>query len=169
MKNLLLAFLIISPFFAGAQLNNKVYDELKAEDILIGECTPEGFRNGICAEWFNKEYYSFEVNESVFVEGYQVKFDSVIVVLGTWCSDSQREVPRFCKIMDHDYFDGTMVKYYAVDGAKKTDAVNTEELYIQFVPTMIFYYGGNELCRIVETPRLSLEEDIMDLLSRIQP
>jgi hypothetical protein len=169
MKNLLLAFLILSPFFAGAQLNTKVYDELKSEDILIGECTPEGFRNGICAEWFNKEYDSFEVNESVFVEEYQAKFDSVIVVLGTWCGDTRREVPRFCKIMDHDYFKATLVKYYSVDGAKKTDAVNTEELYIQFVPTMIFYYGGNELCRIVETPHLSLEEDIMDLLSRIQP
>lgn len=169
MKKAILSLCLLIPFFANAQLNSTIYDELKSKEILIGECNLEGFHSGEFAVWFDKEYEEYSVNESVFVEAYALKFDSIYVVLGTWCGDSRREIPHFCKIMDHEYFNGTYVRYFAVDGKKHTDAIDTEDLYIQFVPTMIFYYGGNELCRIVENPHLSLEEDIMDLLSRIQP
>jgi thiol-disulfide isomerase/thioredoxin len=168
-KIVILLFLLVS-FFASAQLNRVILDEAKSENILYGECDPSGFRSGEFDKWFSPEYESYKVNSQFFAEGYAVKFDSICVVLGSWCSDSQREVPRFCKIMDDEYFAGTKIRFFAVDGNKKTDVLDTEEYYIQYVPTFIFYYGGNELCRIIETPRTScLEEDIMDLLSRIQP
>lgn len=157
------------PFLMSAQLNKTMYDEIKSEEILYGECNPDGFKSGDFAFWFDTVYANYEVNETHFIPGYEVQFDSIYVFLGTWCSDSQREVPRFCKIMDHDYFKGTYVRYFALDGNKKSDAIDTKEFYIDYVPTFIFYYNGNELCRIIETPKLSLEEDIMDLLSRIQP
>lgn len=169
MKNAIFLLSLLLPLLANAQINNTIYDDSKSQTILIGECNIEGFRLNEFATWFDKEYEDYSVNESVFAETYSLKFDSIYVVLGTWCSDSQREVPHFCKIMNHEYFKGTLVRYFAVDGQKHTDAIDTEEFYIQFVPTMIFYYGGNELCRIVENPSLSLEKDIMDLLSKIQP
>lgn len=169
MKSRIIVLLLVLPFFANAQLDRVVYDELKSQDILFGECDVNGFRSGGFDKWFSPEYDSYMVQDQFFTEGYNIPFDSVYVFLGTWCSDSQREVPRFCKIMDHQYFAGTKVKFFALNGDKKTDVLDTEEFYIQFVPTFIFYYRGDELCRIIETPKESLEEDVMDLLFRIQP
>ncbi len=161
--------MLVFPVILSAQINKTVFDEVKEQEILIGECNPEGFRSEGFNSWFDAEYDAFQVNDEFFVPGYNIQFDSVYVFLGTWCSDSKREVPRFCKIMDHTYFAGTPVRYFALDGNKHTDVINTKEFYIDYVPTFIFYYRGNELCRIIEAPKLSLEEDIMDLLSRIQP
>jgi hypothetical protein len=169
MKTLLVFCFLACSIFASAQFNRVIYDSIKAENILYGECNREGFLNGDFEKWFTPEYNAFVVNEKVFNPDYRVQFDSIYVLLATWCSDSQREVPRFCKIMDTEYFKGTNVKYFCFDGNKKNDVIDSEAFYLQYVPTIIFYYHGDELCRIVETPRISLEEDIMDLLSRIQP
>jgi len=169
MRKLFVILFVAIPVLMSAQLNKTMYDEIKSEEILYGECNPDGFKSGDFALWFDTVYANYEVNEIHFNPNYEVPFDSIYVFLGTWCSDSQREVPRFCKIMDHEYFKGTYVRYFALDGNKKSDAIDTEEFYIDYVPTFIFYCHGNELCRIIEAPKLSLEEDIMDLLSRIQP
>lgn len=169
MKNLFIFLVFMTPVLLTAQINKTVYDEVKDQEILIGECNQEGFRSPGFNEWFDTEYASYEVNDVQFNPDYKIPFDSVYVFLGTWCSDSQREVPRFCKIIDNEYFAGTYVRYFALDGNKQTDAIDTKEFYVDYVPTFIFYYKGNELCRIIEAPKLSLEEDIMDLLSRIQP
>ncbi|MDR2010802.1 MAG: hypothetical protein LBQ22_10005 [Bacteroidales bacterium] len=169
MKATLFLFFVCITGLISAQVNRIVFDENKGQDVLYGECDRNGFVMPEFAEWFDEEYNSYNVNDEVFIPGYDVKFDSIYVFLGTWCSDSHREVPRFVKIMDHPYFAGINVKYFCLDGDKTTDIINTEDFYLQFVPTFIFYYRGEELCRIIEEPRESLEEDIMDLLDRIQP
>lgn len=169
MKTTLFLFFTLLSMLLTAQVNKIVFDETKDQYILYGECNKDGFVMPEFADWFNAEYDSYEVKEEYFVPGYNVKFDSIYVFLGTWCSDSHREVPRFCKIMDNDYFEGTEVRYFCLDGDKSNDLINPDDYYLQFVPTFIFYYRGEELCRIIENPKESLEQDIMDLLYRIQP
>lgn len=164
-----LLFLFVGLFLGSySQQNNIIYDELKSQNILYGQCTPEILRTGEFQTWFIPEYESYIVNNKLFEEAFVQKFDSIYVISATWCGDTKRELPRFIKIMDQDYFQGINIKYFFVDGNKKSNLIDTEALYIQFVPTFIFYFKGNELCRIVEEPVKSLEEDIMDLLLRIQ-
>jgi hypothetical protein len=146
-----------------------MYDNTHSQNISYGECDKAGFTTGEFAGWFAEEYELYMVNDKVFDRSYEIKFDSIYVFLGTWCDDSHREVPRFVKIMEHEYFAGVPVSYFCLDGNKTTDIIEVEEYYLQFVPTFVFYYRGEELCRIVELPKDSLEEDIMDLLGRIQP
>jgi hypothetical protein len=169
MKLNLIVFFICITGLLSAQVNRLVFDEAKDQDILYGECDRNGFVMPEFADWFNEEYNSYAVNDEVFVPGHDIKFDSIYVFLGTWCEDSHREVPRFVKIMDHQYFSGIDIKYFCLDGNKAADVIDTEKYYLQFIPTFIFYYRGEELCRIIEQSRESLEEDIMDLLYRIQP
>jgi len=169
MKSIFSLLLLLCSSILFSQVNKIVYDDLKEENIIYGECNKEGFLMQGFSDWFNEEYENYKVNEEVFDPGYSIKFDSIYVFLGTWCDDSHREVPRFVKIMDNKYFAGTPVKYFCLDGDKATDIIDTEEFYLQYIPTFIFYYRGEELCRIIEYPKDSLEEDIMDLLGRIQP
>ena len=168
MKTIFLLAAILFSASVFGQLNQMIFDEDKDQDILIGECNVEGFTQREFAIWYFQEYENYEVADIHFNPNFITQFDSVYVFLGTWCSDTQRELPRFCKIMDHEYFQGTYVRYFAFDRQKQNDIIDTDEYYVQFLPTFVFYYGGNELCRIVEAPRDSLEEDIIDLLDRIQ-
>ncbi len=168
MKAIFFFTLIFISIYSFSQLNQTKFDEEKDQEILCGECNIDGFSQGEFASWFFQEYENYEVADIHFNPNYKIPFDSIYVFLGTWCSDTQRELPRFCKIMDHEYFQGTNVRYFAFDGNKQNGVIDTDEYYVQFLPTFIFYYKGNELCRIVETPHYSLEEDIMDLLMRIQ-
>jgi len=168
MKIILFLLAVIFSASVFGQLNQTIFDEGKNQEILIGECNVDGFTQGEFASWYTMKYENYEVEDIHFNPNYTTKFDSIYVFLGSWCSDTQRELPRFCKIMDHKYFQGTYVRYFAFDGKKQNDIIDNEEYYVQFLPTFVFYYNGNELCRIIETPRDSLEEDIMDLLDRIQ-
>ncbi len=89
---------------------------------------------------------------------------TVVVFLGTWCGDSRRNVPRFFKsIKDNHNF---KIAMWAVDRKKKMENNLTEKYNILRVPTFIFKKNGVEIGRIIENPKKSIEEDILDILQR---
>lgn len=156
----------ISTMPALAQLNRTINDEEKGE-ILFGYCTRDAIMTN--GDWWKTEYESYTVKSEKFNFSLPEKFDSVQVFMGSWCEDSRREVPRFCKIFDMDYFKDIPITFICLNGQKTVDVIDVEEYYVQFVPTIIFYKKGEELCRIIEQPRTeSLESDIEDLMERMQ-
>lgn len=99
----------------------------------------------------------------------------VVCVLGTWCSDSRREVPRFWKVMAACGLEAGSLEMLAVGRADDPAALAWEESHgvapgyrtrygVELVPTFIVYEGGLELGRIVETPAVSLEADLAAIL-----
>jgi len=87
----------------------------------------------------------------------------VIIVAGNWCSDTQRELPRFLKIADEIGMKATQYDMYFVDRSKKCSAINTDVLQITNVPTFIFFKDGKEFGRIIENTKNSFEEDLINL------
>lgn len=90
----------------------------------------------------------------------------VTVVLGTWCSDSRREVPRFWRALDQ--VGGLVpfeVTYLAVDREKEEPAELLAGLDLAYVPTFIVRRGGEEAGRIVESAPGGVEADLLALLS----
>ena len=92
----------------------------------------------------------------------------VLVVLGTWCPDSRREVPRFMKIMELSGFDQELISLMGTDSYKVAPVDNYDDLNIDRVPTFIFYYKKNEIGRIIEYPLTSLERDMVNIFKKIQ-
>ncbi len=88
---------------------------------------------------------------------------STIVVLGTWCPDSRRNVPHFLKVADEAGMPPDSIKLYCVDRSKKSSDGLTDTYGIQRVPTFIFMKGGKEIGRIVESPELSIEQDMLKI------
>lgn len=89
----------------------------------------------------------------------------VLVFLGTWCSDSRRDVPRFLRIADETGMVAEDYVLYALD-RKKTSTGGVERTYgIERVPTFVFLRGDREIGRIVEVPRTTLEGDILAILA----
>lgn len=88
------------------------------------------------------------------------------VYLGLWCGDSREHVPVFLKIMDALASPGLQVTYYAVERkASPEQKYYAEEMGVERVPTFIvFGPDGKERGRIVETPKISILEDLINLL-----
>jgi len=92
--------------------------------------------------------------------------DRIEVYLGTWCDDSQREVPRFLKILDlleMTHNTKLPVSYVAVDRSKRNPAALLAGKGIEKVATFVVFRGDKEMGRIVETPDGLLEDHLLQL------
>jgi thiol-disulfide isomerase/thioredoxin len=99
----------------------------------------------------------------------------VVCILGTWCEDSRREVPRFWRLLelaDNANLRLVMIAVGRADDAAAGRALAglgfsadfRQEQGIEKVPTFIFSRDGREIGRIVETPAVSLEADAVEIL-----
>ncbi len=151
----------------STETNQIIFDSAANQDILVGFCNKEGLRNfPEITESYNKEYENYETYTE-FLNQYRdslLKFD-IIIVMGTWCSDSRREVPRFYKIMDELSIPEDNITLICVDRSKKAGNIDLEDYYVELVPTFIFMKGNIEVGRIIEAPSETLESDIGQLIS----
>ena len=95
--------------------------------------------------------------------------DHVEVYMGTWCPDSQREVPKFLKIrsMIKENFGAELpATYVALDRSKSKPADLIAGKHVEKVATFIYYRGNEELGRIVETPQGLFEDDLLQIVSK---
>lgn len=85
--------------------------------------------------------------------------------LGTWCEDSQLHVPRFVKIANQLNWKYTLI---GVNREKECPFEKKEckNWDIQFVPTLVVYRDNVEVGRIVENPKVSIENDLLDIITK---
>jgi thiol-disulfide isomerase/thioredoxin len=142
-------------------------DEKSGNPMLMGICSREAFLSSDFSDWFSKEYSDYSTNGDV-LSSISKNFNDykILIVMGTWCGDSRREIPRLYKILDEIQFPDSNLFLVAVNRKKQGLFNEAEGLDIQLVPTIIFYKNGGEIGRIIETPVKSLEEDIKDILTK---
>ena len=115
--------------------------------------------------WFNDEFENYDIDEETLSMISEVDSDIILqCFMGTWCSDSRREVPRMYKILDQIKFDETKLKMVSVDRKMVSPEGEQKGKNIHHVPTLIFYKEGKEIGRIIESPVGTLEEDFVDIL-----
>jgi hypothetical protein len=94
------------------------------------------------------------------------------VYLGTWCSDSRREVGRFWRVLDElaGRTDGVpfTVEYVGVDRKKVEPAALLAGAGLHHVPTFVVSRDGVECGRVVEKAPHGIERDLADLLAGAQ-
>ncbi len=119
------------------------------------------------SEWFVKGYDDYTFNTEAVNKLTEISMVglSIKVVMGTWCPDSRREVPRFMKIIDTWQFPVDKITFIGVDNRKLAPIGGYDKLDIQRVPTFIFYKNNIELGRIIENPVTSLEQDMVNILA----
>jgi hypothetical protein len=160
---LLILFCSISIF---AQESAIIKDPTTGKNMLIGISTKEAYRDSNFAKWFNFEYQDYNVDTNI-LNDHKAKIinKKIIIVLGTWCSDSKREMPRFFKILDYIKFPEDNLKIINVDRDKHAFDSEVEDLDIELVPTFIIYDKDKEIGRIIETPQESLEKDLVNIVN----
>lgn len=148
-------------------LNKVVVDEKSQKEVLIGKCDRDGLNSDLFKQYFSQGYSGYTPDQSVINQLKKKKKGvKIMIVMGSWCGDSQDQVPAFYKILDEMNFEESNLELVAVDRAKTAGAYNISSLNIQRVPTFVFYRDNREIGRIVETPLGTLEKDMLVIFSQ---
>jgi thiol-disulfide isomerase/thioredoxin len=167
MKIILLMIIsgLMLPVVSAQEINRRVADQDAEKEILIGKSTREGLLNAPFKDWFNDGYQTYLPDENTISELRKRKKDvTVSVVMATWCSDTREHLPHFFKIIDAAKINDKHIDMIAVDRSRSAGDIDISALGITRVPTFIFKKKGVELGRIVESPTLSIEKDMLLIL-----
>ncbi len=143
-------------------------DYHEASTWLLGYFTRQMMTSPPHSQWFQKEYDGYSFNEDAVKKLTELNLEdlTIKIVMGSWCPDSRREVPRFMKILDYLKFPAGNITFIGTDISKISPVGGFDQLNIQRVPTFIFYKKNVEIGRIIEVPHTSLEQDMIDILNR---
>lgn len=137
--------------------------------MLLGTQTKSQLQKAPYSEWYTPEFEGYTVDEKAIAELKKEKLSSynLTVVMGTWCGDSHRHVPRLMKILDAIKFPENKLTIIGVNRKKEAPGGEEGPLNIQFVPTVIVQKYGKEIGRIVENPSSGyIERDLVEILKK---
>jgi len=108
---------------------------------LLGYFTAERLMGSMHSAWYiqGKDDYQPNTESINKLPGISKDQLTIKIVLGTWCPDSRREVPRFMRVMDIWQFPYANITFIGVDNEKLSPVGEYEKLDIQRVPTFIIY------------------------------
>jgi hypothetical protein len=154
-KNHLIYLLI----FIGASLI------LRGNTELLGDITREDILQSF-PDW--EEVMASYTPDEKALEGLQaISYPVEIeVVLGTWCPDSKRHVSEYFKVLDMVENPNFFSTYIGIPRNKESREPYIQGKNIQKVPTFIVHVEGREIGRIIEIPKKSIEQDLLDILKR---
>jgi thiol-disulfide isomerase/thioredoxin len=134
---------------------------------LLGYFNPELLTHYPYSTWYLKGYDEYQIKTEALNSLLDINKEEITikVVMGIWCPDSRREVPRFMRVLDAWKFPAGKVTFIGVDDAKQSPVGEYVKLNIQRVPTFIIYKNNIEAGRITENPLTSLEQDMVNILT----
>lgn len=154
-------FMLILPLCVIGQTQN-----------LLGTQPLESLKQAPYSDWYMKGYEAYQTREDLLpsitktIEK-NLKFK---VFFGSWCGDTQRELPKFVKMLHQAGVKDSQIELIGVDNAPNQykQSPNGEETgwHIYRVPTFIVLENNREVGRIVEYPVLSFERDLIAILQK---
>lgn len=157
MKNAFLLLVLMSLAPAAIYAQQALINDTITLEGKITRSTLEEF------SWFKKNYQAYQPEEFVI---HKIKKRAgaikIVIILGTWCSDSREHVPALFKVCDKAGID--KIELIAVNRKKLSPGLDLSGFAIEYVPLIIVYENGKEKGRIVESPKKNVETDLLKLL-----
>ncbi len=91
---------------------------------------------------------------------------TIRIFIGTWCGDSRDGVPPFMKILQQAKNVHLKIELIGVDRQKLDPDGLAIDYHIERVPTFIILENGSEIGRMVEFPKKTFAEDLLDLVAQ---
>ncbi len=92
----------------------------------------------------------------------------LVIVFGTWCHDSEREVPRLLKLIEAANNPNISYELISVGYDKTLPKNHPRQFSIEFTPTvLVLDRQGNEINRVIEKPEVNWAMDITQLKEQI--
>jgi cyclophilin family peptidyl-prolyl cis-trans isomerase/HEAT repeat protein len=137
--------------------------------VVLGPLTAAQLLSDVPEYNDRKVHYNFDRDVVSMLASAVRPSDRVEVFLGTWCTDSQREVPKFLRIveeLERNHGVSLPSRYVAVNRAKNEPSELIEGRDLKQVATFIVYRDEVELGRIVEKPEAVFEDQLLQILAR---
>lgn len=166
---ILTILLVIFPLATAAQekeYNNETESVSEYVDkILNGPITKEGLQKMPYKTWFNTNFKTYLVDENSLkgIKKRKLKDLKIVAFMGTWCHDSNREIPRLMRVAE-ELGIAEQLELYGVDVNKKSLLGKEEGFNVKNTPTIIFYLAGDEVGRVIEEPEISFEVYLAEIL-----
>lgn len=160
---------------SACRVGLRVYESDRGRQLL-GEAIREDFTKHLPG--WDKAYDLYEPSSLEIDQLAAVKETvEIICVLGSWCHDSEENVPRFWKILDQADNPNLKLIMFAVGRTVDSRARDIlieigfdedlrQQYNVDLVPTFIFYVDDQEIGRIIETPETTLEHDAAQIVSQ---
>lgn len=137
--------------------------------MLIGVITRADLERTPFSEWFQNRYASYTPAAPLLDEmRTRIADVSVEAYFGTWCGDSKRQVPRLLRVLKDAGFDESRLSLYGLSDRlmefKQAPGRPEAKRRVHRTPTFVLVRDGREIGRIVETPKVTLESDILGIL-----
>lgn len=152
------------------QIKEELKDETKKEAVeaedLLGKIKIEDLEQPAFQDWYQSSYKSLTAEKATLneIEKHIHDYD-IKLFMGTWCSDSQRVVPQFIRLLEKVNYNENNLEMYALDENKQSPLKIEEEYDIQYVPTIIFMKNGEEVNRFVEFAQESIAQDVAKIVN----
>lgn len=152
--------------YSNAEIKNE-----QGNTILAGHCSLSILNKEPYYSWFDTNYNKYIFDTSVVnTLSSLLQNKEIEIFLGSWCGDSKREVPRMIKILNASSFDTSNLHLIFVDNSvkayKQSPWHEEKGKNIHHVPTIIVYEHKKEIGRIIETPVISLEKDLLTIVQK---
>lgn len=159
-------FSMVSGFSFSQDSTSQIASD-SSENLLVGEVNRYQLQQDEFGQHFKEQYTLYDpCNETLQQIKKEIYNRSIVIVLATWCHDSQTQVGRFYKILDLLDYNTNLVTTICLDRDKLAGELDIDRLDIKLVPTFIFLTGTQESGRIIESPKTSLEKDIVQILNQ---
>ncbi len=161
-----MALSLISLNGMAQKVNAVKIDDRVERSILFGKVTLVGLNDTLCADWFKPEFKDYKIDVDILsqLKNKDLSGLKMTLILGTWCHDSHQQVPRMIKLLKELNFPMSSLEIFAMDTHKKAPGIDIKAIDVKLVPTLIIYKGEKELGRIIESPKVSLEADLLEII-----
>lgn len=137
--------------------------------MLLGLANKKDLQQQPFADWFVKNENAYQVDvATVPLLQPLLANKSFTIFMGTWCGDSKREVPRIYKVLAACGVKSKQIKLVTVnnsDSAYKQSPGHEERgMNIHHVPTLLVWENGTAKGRIIESPVVSWEKDLLAIV-----
>ena len=144
MKRFIYSFLVLlisTPILSSSYL--PIIGDLTKDELFSKE-------NKFYKNYLSTESYQFD--DSIDLDGISVE-----MLFGTWCHDSQREIPKLLRMLEDINLKPEMISLIGLDYNKNEPLNSGKILNVKRTPTIIFYRDKTEIGRIEESPKIQLE------------
>jgi len=153
-KSIVLAFSI---FLISCSHNASTSESLASQENMLGVITKSQLLSHEAVFKAGYESYTVSQKDKLIISDWPSSLH-IDIYFGTWCHDSEREVPKLLSILDNNL--NVTSKLIALDLNKDDPQNLARSNNIKYTPTFVVYLGDKKIGRIIERPIESLVDDI---------
>jgi thiol-disulfide isomerase/thioredoxin len=159
-------FFLFITFFLSC--SNKVLFTQKKDGsdiILNGTIEKKYLNNSKKFPWFYYGYQAYQPKDSIvqLIKAH-VSDLGFMVFAGSWCGDTQKELPAFFKVAQLSNIKENQIQLIMLDRNKISWFMNPKIMGVKHIPCIIVYRKDKEIGRIIETVKVSMEEDLLNII-----